>query len=139
MELFSAKQCRFALEKSKESTGRIVVWRLGVVCSYTMEATYCGSDQGRLEGYQVCASELLLAGEELAKQLLHFNDRLTMPYLSEHPLRSYQDSVDIGEDFDTANPNSAESSASDAEEEQHSVFTFEATEWHGQFFQEDEV
>ena len=45
--LFSFKSCSFVVEKSKETTARVVVWRqLGVARSYTMESTYCGADQG---------------------------------------------------------------------------------------------
>lgn len=40
--------CSFIVEKSKESTARVVVWKeIGVARSYTMESTYCGCDQGR--------------------------------------------------------------------------------------------
>ena len=40
------------MEKSKESTARIVVFKeLGVARSYTVESTYCGADQGP---YKVC-------------------------------------------------------------------------------------
>jgi len=45
---FSFANCSFAVEKSKESTARVVVWRqIGVVRSYTMESSYCGCDQGK--------------------------------------------------------------------------------------------
>jgi hypothetical protein len=44
---FSLASCSFVVEKFKESTARVVVWRqLGVVRSYTMESSYCGCDQG---------------------------------------------------------------------------------------------
>ena len=44
---FSLANCSFMVEKSKESTARVVVWRqIGVVRSYTMESSYCGCDQG---------------------------------------------------------------------------------------------
>ena len=52
------------VEKSKEATARVVVWRrLGVKRSYTMESTYCGTDQGPLEvnthvTNQTCANQL---------------------------------------------------------------------------------
>ena len=47
--LFSSQDCSFHVERSKESTARVVVWRLGVKNSYTMESTYCGADQGPYE------------------------------------------------------------------------------------------
>jgi len=44
---FSLGSCSFVVEKYKESTARVVVWRqLGVIRSYTMESSYCGADQG---------------------------------------------------------------------------------------------
>ena len=50
--VFSFKSCSFVVEKSKEATARVVVWRqLGVARSYTMESTYCGADQGPYKVY----------------------------------------------------------------------------------------
>lgn len=45
---FSMVSCSFVVERSKESTARVVVWReIGVQRSYTMESTLCGCDQGK--------------------------------------------------------------------------------------------
>lgn len=45
---FSMGSCSFVVERSKESTARVVVWReIGVKRSYTMESTLCGCDQGK--------------------------------------------------------------------------------------------
>lgn len=39
--------CSFLVEKSRESTARVVVWQeMGVLRSYTMESTYCGCSHG---------------------------------------------------------------------------------------------
>lgn len=44
---FNVQNCVYTVEKDRESTARVVVWRqMRVVCSYTMESTYCGCDQG---------------------------------------------------------------------------------------------
>ncbi|XP_038052141.1 uncharacterized protein LOC119724900 isoform X2 [Patiria miniata] len=40
---FSYDICKFKVQKSKEGTGRVVVWQMGIMNSYTMEATFCGS------------------------------------------------------------------------------------------------
>ena len=49
---FSLSGCSFVVEKSKETTARVVVWRqFGIARSYTMESSYCGCDQGI---YKVC-------------------------------------------------------------------------------------
>lgn len=51
--------CSFVVEKSKESTARVVVWReIGVQRSYTMESTLCGCDQGTYKGLQIGTREL---------------------------------------------------------------------------------
>ncbi|XP_051964232.1 cytosolic carboxypeptidase 1 isoform X3 [Xyrauchen texanus] len=45
---FSLSSCSFVVERSKEATARVVVWReIGVQRSYTMESTLCGFDQGK--------------------------------------------------------------------------------------------
>lgn len=44
---FSFKSCKFRVQKSKEGTGRIAMWRLGIRNSYTMEATFGGSTLGQ--------------------------------------------------------------------------------------------
>ena len=49
---FCKKSCSFSVEKSKEATARVVVWgRLGIPLSYTMESTYCGTNQGPYKVY----------------------------------------------------------------------------------------
>ncbi len=49
---FNFKDCRFNIHKSKEATARIAMWReLKIPAVYTMEASFCGPDQGPLEGF----------------------------------------------------------------------------------------
>ncbi len=43
---FNFEDCRFTLSRSKESTGRIVLRNMGIVNSYTLEASYGGSNVG---------------------------------------------------------------------------------------------
>ena len=48
-DCFSFDDCCFKIQKSKESTARVVAYReLGVVNSYTLEASFCGADFGPL-------------------------------------------------------------------------------------------
>lgn len=57
--LFCLQNCSFLVERAKESTARVVVWRqINVVRSYTMESSYCGCDQGR---YKVVRKFFLFA------------------------------------------------------------------------------
>jgi len=43
---FSFPDCRFRVRKSKEGTGRVVMWKMGISNSYTLEASICGSKLG---------------------------------------------------------------------------------------------
>lgn len=47
MDWFSVMDCSFVIHKSKETTGRVVMFReFGVKNSYTMEASFCGPTKG---------------------------------------------------------------------------------------------
>ncbi|KAF4524535.1 hypothetical protein B566_EDAN002808 [Ephemera danica] len=43
---FCFESCKFRIQRSKEGTGRVVVWMMGVPNSYTMEASFGGSTLG---------------------------------------------------------------------------------------------
>lgn len=45
---FSFKSCKFRVQKSKEGTGRVTMWKLGIKNSYTMEASFGGSTLGNI-------------------------------------------------------------------------------------------
>ena len=43
--IFNIKNCKFALERDKENTARVVIYKeLGILCSYTLESTFFGSE-----------------------------------------------------------------------------------------------
>jgi len=68
---FSLSNCRFAVEKNKESTARVVAWRqFGMARAYTMEASYCGFDEKDYKGFQVGTKELIEMGEKFCEALL---------------------------------------------------------------------
>ena len=47
-EVFSYSDCAFSVQKAKEGTGRVVGWKeIGIQNSYTLEASFCGSDFGK--------------------------------------------------------------------------------------------
>ncbi|KAB0349223.1 hypothetical protein FD754_014080, partial [Muntiacus muntjak] len=76
---FCMSSCSFVVEKSKESTARVVVWReIGVQRSYTMETTLCGCDQGKYKGLQIGTRELEEMGAKFCVGLLRLK-RLTSP------------------------------------------------------------
>uniref|UniRef100_A0A1A8LCT8 Cytosolic carboxypeptidase 1 n=1 Tax=Nothobranchius pienaari TaxID=704102 RepID=A0A1A8LCT8_9TELE len=74
---FSMGSSSFVVERSKESTARVVVWReIGVQRSYTMESTLCGCDQGKYKGLQIGTRELEEMGAQFCVALLRLK-RLT--------------------------------------------------------------
>ena len=49
--VFSFKDCCFDVQKDRESTARVVVWKeLNIECSYTCEASFCGASNGEYAG-----------------------------------------------------------------------------------------
>ncbi|CAB1415942.1 unnamed protein product [Pleuronectes platessa] len=71
---FSFKSCKFKVQKSKEGTGRIAMWRLGIRNSYTMEATFGGSTLGDRGGTHFTTRDLKSMGFSFCDTLLDFCD-----------------------------------------------------------------
>ncbi|XP_072134241.1 cytosolic carboxypeptidase 4 isoform X1 [Mobula birostris] len=71
---FTISRCCFLVQKSREATARVVVWReIGILRSYTMESTFCGCDQGKYNGLQIRTSELEELGAKFCTALLKLN------------------------------------------------------------------
>uniref|UniRef100_A0A3B3Y2G5 Cytosolic carboxypeptidase 1 n=1 Tax=Poecilia mexicana TaxID=48701 RepID=A0A3B3Y2G5_9TELE len=89
---FSLASSSFVVERSKESTARVVVWReIGVKRSYTMESTLCGCDQGKYKGLQISTRELEEMGAQFCVAMLRLK-RLTS-------LRNHQNLLDLESDI----------------------------------------
>ncbi|KAM4734629.1 cytosolic carboxypeptidase 2 [Anableps anableps] len=71
---FSFRSCNFRVQKSKEGTGRIVMWRLGIKNSYTMEATFGGSTLDDRSGTHFSTGDLKSMGFYFCDTLLDFCD-----------------------------------------------------------------
>ncbi|XP_077035893.1 cytosolic carboxypeptidase 2 isoform X2 [Agelaius phoeniceus] len=70
---FSFSSCKFQVQKSKEGTGRVSMWRLGVSHSYTLEVAFSGSTlAGRSSHFSV--EDLESLGCLLCDTLLDFCD-----------------------------------------------------------------
>ncbi|KAH9276568.1 hypothetical protein BASA83_000696 [Batrachochytrium salamandrivorans] len=68
---FEHRACRYAVERSKESTSRIVMWReFGIINSFTLESSYCGADFGERKGTQFSISDLERMGADFCRGLL---------------------------------------------------------------------
>ena len=68
---FAFRGCRFKVQKSKSSTGRVVCWRqMGIHNSYTVEASFCSSDSGDKVGLHFDIPELERVGKCLCLTIL---------------------------------------------------------------------
>ncbi|CAH8850601.1 unnamed protein product [Trichobilharzia szidati] len=74
-ELFNFDKCKFSVQKEKEGTGRIVMWREGIMNSYTLEATFCGTAGNDLEaGYHFNSFDFEKIGSHFCDTLLDYID-----------------------------------------------------------------
>lgn len=72
-DYFSYKSCKFSMAKSKETTARISLFNeLKIPCVYTMEASFCGADQGSLENKHFNTQSFMKAGWNLLNALIIF-------------------------------------------------------------------
>ncbi|XP_013861062.1 cytosolic carboxypeptidase 2 [Austrofundulus limnaeus] len=71
---FSFRSCNFRVQKSKEGTGRVVMWRLGIRNSYTMEASFGGSTLDDRRGTHFTTRDLKSLGFHFCDTLLDFCD-----------------------------------------------------------------
>ncbi|KAL7643784.1 UNVERIFIED_CONTAM: hypothetical protein RMT77_005790 [Armadillidium vulgare] len=74
MATFSLSDCRFDVERARESTARVSVWRqFQVKYSYTMEASTCGCDRGPYKNHHLSPKLLIDSGEGFCRTLYHFS------------------------------------------------------------------
>ncbi|XP_031364979.1 cytosolic carboxypeptidase 1-like isoform X4 [Apis dorsata] len=72
---FALPLCSFKVERHKESTARVAIWRqLGVSRSYTMESSFCGCDQGVLAGMHLDTKHLKAIGQDFCQALSMMKD-----------------------------------------------------------------
>lgn len=75
--VFSWQNCSFVVEKAKETTARMVVWRqIGVIRSYTMESSYCGIDKdGKYKDQHISTTMLEDMGQKFCEALLRIRTK----------------------------------------------------------------
>ncbi|XP_038621151.1 cytosolic carboxypeptidase 2 [Tachyglossus aculeatus] len=71
---FSFQSCRFKVQKCKEGTGRVVMWRMGIQNSYTLESTFGGSTLGCKREIHFTTEDLKSLGYQVCDTLLDFCD-----------------------------------------------------------------
>uniref|UniRef100_T1JFQ4 tubulin-glutamate carboxypeptidase n=1 Tax=Strigamia maritima TaxID=126957 RepID=T1JFQ4_STRMM len=78
---FSVENCVYNVEKIREATARVTVWRqMQVGASYTMESSYCGCDQGLYQGMHLGIKQQEEMGQRFCHALIYVNpDRSLSP------------------------------------------------------------
>ncbi|XP_051885674.1 cytosolic carboxypeptidase 2-like [Pristis pectinata] len=71
---FSYQSCKFKVQKSKAGTGRVVMWKMGIAHSYTMETTFAGSTLGNRKATHFSTEDLKSLGYHFCDTLLDFCD-----------------------------------------------------------------
>ncbi|XP_048523203.1 cytosolic carboxypeptidase 2 isoform X1 [Dendroctonus ponderosae] len=71
---FSFESCKFRIQKAKEGTGRVVMWMMGIACSYTMEASFAGSTLGAKTDTHFTTQDYEQMGRSFCQTLLDFYD-----------------------------------------------------------------
>ncbi|XP_040601673.1 cytosolic carboxypeptidase 2 isoform X3 [Mesocricetus auratus] len=71
---FSFDSCNFKVQKCKEGTGRVVMWRMGIINSYTMESTFGGSTLGSKRDTHFTVEDLKSLGYHVCDTILDFCD-----------------------------------------------------------------
>jgi len=104
----SFADCSFNAKKGRETTARVVVSReLGIKCSYTLEATFCGADFGPLKNCHFNLFHLQEVGRSLADSFLDFycNGEVNIPdsldLVAEAKQKKGANSEDIESESDT--------------------------------------
>lgn len=74
-DVFSYRDCSWAIPKDRENCARVVVWReLGVVNSFTLEISYLGAGFGKYECYHFNLQLFSHMGESLLKSIYEAAD-----------------------------------------------------------------
>jgi cytosolic carboxypeptidase protein 2/3 len=72
-EVFNYIDCAFSVQKSKEGTGRVVGWKeLGIQNSFTLEASFCGSDFGKYADLHFNTSILQEMGHHFCENIIDY-------------------------------------------------------------------
>ena len=71
--MFGFEDCSFVVQKSKESTSRVVMWReFSLVNSFTCEASFLGPNKGANANLHFNPTMLCLMGRVFCKTLVDY-------------------------------------------------------------------
>lgn len=73
-DFFSFEQSRFSMNRLKEGTARIAMFReLNIANIFTMEASFCGADIGEYKDRHFTSEYLMEAGRKLCEAIIVYN------------------------------------------------------------------
>lgn len=71
-ENFSFEECNFNVQKTKESTARVVMSKINIQNSYTLECSFCGPNGGKYQDCHFTPPIMKNMGKEFACTLLQY-------------------------------------------------------------------
>ncbi|XP_018012449.1 uncharacterized protein LOC108669580 [Hyalella azteca] len=83
---FSFRGCKFRIHRSKEGTARIVVWMMGVLHSYTLEASFGGATHGTRAHTHFTLHDFTTLGLQFCETLHTYFDPLPVKEKLRHKL-----------------------------------------------------
>ncbi|CAM1319123.1 AGBL2 (predicted) [Pycnogonum litorale] len=69
---FSYDSCKFNVQRFKEGTGRVTMWKMGITNSYTLETSFCGSSMSKNSGIHFNVRDFETIGRHFCKTLLDY-------------------------------------------------------------------
>jgi hypothetical protein len=84
-KVFNFNYCKFGVQKSKESTARVCLYKELKTCPniFTIESTFSGIDFGDSAGEHITIEQLAGIGRDLCRSLLVYGEIMTPPELTE--------------------------------------------------------
>jgi len=71
--MFSFEGCCFAIQKSKETCGRIVMWReFNLINSFTLEVSFLGPNRGSCAGLHFNTNHMKAIGRDFCETLVDY-------------------------------------------------------------------
>jgi hypothetical protein len=72
---FSFEGCSFSVQKAKESTARVVLWKeYSLINSFTLECSFCGPTSGSYKDSHFTIPLLLDIGKKFCQTLVEYSD-----------------------------------------------------------------
>ncbi|KAF0298827.1 Cytosolic carboxypeptidase Nna1 [Amphibalanus amphitrite] len=108
--LFDFDSCQFSVHKSKEGTGRVVMWSMGITNAYTLEASSAGSSLRARAGTHYRAHDYELIGQRFCETLLDYVDTSPVKRVRERVMDTLREQYGYTDPADGSDSSSAEDS-----------------------------